>query len=82
MQTIGGGGKGGANAFMIMNYDVLSFSTEFEIYFFFLEHQPKRLLKRLARHGTGTWTAQSSNILVNGIALIKVQLIQFTLEQG
>ena len=66
---------------MIMNYDVLSFFTEFEIYFFFLEHQPKRL-KRLARHDTGTWTAQSSNILVNGIALIKVQLIQFTLEQG
>jgi len=66
---------------MIMNYDVLSFFTEFETYFFFLEHQPKRL-KRLARHGTGTWTEQSSNILVNGIALIKVQLIQFALEQG
>ena len=66
---------------MIMNYEYFRFFTEFETYFFFLEHQPKRL-KRLARHGTGTGAAQSSNILVNGIGLIKVQLIQFTLEQG
>lgn len=37
---------------MIMNYDVLSFFTEFETYyFFFLEHQPKPKAACKARYG-------------------------------